>query len=162
MESPFVLDWPFLAVLAAANGTPMLLAAAMKSRAATPIDFGLRLPDGRPLFGSHKTWRGLAGGTLAAALIGALTPLGLIGGAACGMLSLYGDLATSFVKRRFAVRAGGRVPVLDQFAETVLPLLAVTRFDAANFTPAVISCAAFIALGSVMGAAGLYVGSRNR
>src|SRR2546426_9134833 len=36
----------------------------------TPIDFGRILRDGERLFGDGKTWRGLVGGTLIAALLG--------------------------------------------------------------------------------------------
>jgi len=127
-----LLDLPFLAVLAAANAVPALIAKAIDPRWSTPIDFGLRLPDGRPLFGPHKTWRGLAVGVAAAAIVGAVTSIGMVPGAACGMLSLYGDLAFSFLKRRIGLASGTSVPLLDQVAEATLPLVVLIQRESGN------------------------------
>ncbi|HEX9773570.1 MAG TPA: CDP-archaeol synthase, partial [Steroidobacteraceae bacterium] len=81
------------------------------------------LPDGRPIFGSHKTWRGLIGGTLAGGATGALLSAGFATGAVFGLLALTGDLLSSFIKRRLARPSGRDTPLLDQLPETLLPML---------------------------------------
>jgi CDP-2,3-bis-(O-geranylgeranyl)-sn-glycerol synthase len=144
-----LVDLPFLALLIAANGVPVLAAHAVPRPVAVPVDFGLRLPDGRPLFGSHKTWRGLAAGVLAAGVIGAAGPLGAMAGIACGALSLYGDLMTSFLKRRFALPSGARLPLLDQLAEATLPLFAVTRFEPDKWRPALVASCVFMLIAAL-------------
>jgi hypothetical protein len=75
-------------------------------RLAAPLDFGLELADGKRLFGSHKTWRGLAGGILACALVAPLVGLGAATGAASGALALLDDALSSAVKRRLALPPG--------------------------------------------------------
>jgi CDP-2,3-bis-(O-geranylgeranyl)-sn-glycerol synthase len=81
------------------------------------------LPDGQPLLGSSKTWRGLAAAcaatTAAAPLLGLSWTIGL----AAGALSMCGDLVASFSKRRLGYRAGDRAPFLDSIPEALLPAL---------------------------------------
>ncbi|MDE1798154.1 MAG: CDP-2,3-bis-(O-geranylgeranyl)-sn-glycerol synthase [Candidatus Micrarchaeota archaeon] len=116
-----------------ANASPVLLGGQW------PVDFGLRLPDGRPIFGKSKTWLGIAAGLscgmLAAVLLAhALpgTPLDLWGGQPsdyllAGLLlsagALAGDLAGSFVKRRLGFSAGQPSFILDQLAFLAVALL---------------------------------------
>ena len=71
-----------------------------------------------PSVSPKKTWAGLAGGALAAALVGAagsllepgyrLLPLALLG-ILLALLSQLGDLFESHVKRRFGVKDAGRL-----------------------------------------------------
>ena len=89
-----------------------------------PLDLGHKWIDGRPLFGPHKTLRGivasLLGGALAAPLLFGLPWWdGLLGGA----LAMGGDLISSFAKRRFRQSSGTDIVVLDQLFEGLLPLL---------------------------------------
>ena len=49
-----------LALLAVANGTPIIVERFLGKFLAFPIDGGATLADGKPLFGSSKTLRGLA------------------------------------------------------------------------------------------------------
>lgn len=110
-----------LALLAAANGTPVLAEWLLGSRFAAPVDGGRCLADGRPLFGPSKTIRGLILGVSAAGLLGAA--LGHGGwGVVFGTLSMAGDLASSFVKRRFGIAPSGRAFGLDQIPESLLPV----------------------------------------
>ena len=118
-----ILDWRSLALLVASQATPVLLGRAFGQRYAAPIDGGRVLSDGEPVFGSHKTWRGLIGGTVAAALVGGLLELGFLLGAAFGLIALLGDLVSSFAKRRLGRRSGSDVPLVDQIPEALLPML---------------------------------------
>ena len=116
-----------LLLLLAANGTPVAIAQLLGPRWAWPLDADCRFSDGRPLLGPHKTWRGLAAGTLAAALAGNLIGTGFARGAAFGALALAGDLASSFLKRRLGRSPGRETWLLDQFPESLLPLVALRQ-----------------------------------
>jgi hypothetical protein len=131
-----------LLLLAAANATPVIVARLLGKRFDAPIDALFRRHGERPLFGAHKTWRGLATGALACALVGALLPCGAWVGLGFGALALSGDLASSFVKRRMRLRSGYSAPLLDQLPESLLPLLvfngALALTNAAVFGTAVV------------------------
>ena len=118
-----LVNLPALLVLIAANATPVVLARLLGSRYSAPIDAGGSLHDGRPLFGPHKTWRGLIAGTLAGATVASLLSPGLLLGGAFGALALVGDLFSSFLKRRLGCASGAAVPLLDQLPEALLPML---------------------------------------
>lgn len=117
------IHFPALALLVAAHSAPVLVARILGTRWAAPIDAHHSLPDHRPLFGSHKTWRGLLTGTLAAAAVGEWVGTGFMIGAAFGLLALAGDLGSSFVKRRLGHESGKSVPLLDQLPESLLPMV---------------------------------------
>jgi CDP-2,3-bis-(O-geranylgeranyl)-sn-glycerol synthase len=97
-------------------------------RLAARLDFGFIMPDGEPLLGGHKTWRGLAAGTLACALVAPLVGIEAAIGAAFGALALLGDAVSSAVKRRLALRPGAEVWGLDQLPESLLPLALFARW----------------------------------
>jgi CDP-diglyceride synthetase len=88
-----------------------------------PMDFGLVMPDGERLLGSHKTWRGFVIGTAACSIAAYLTGFSLIFGAGFGAASLLGDALSSCAKRRMRLRSGRNVPGLDQLPEALLPLV---------------------------------------
>lgn len=110
-----------LAILVAVNGAPILAARLLGRRWDAPVDGGRRWPDGRPVFGVAKTWRGLLAGLLAGALVAAMTGYGPGTGLALGILSLVGDLLSSFAKRRMGLEPSDRCPGLDQLPESLLP-----------------------------------------
>ena len=123
MSIPPGLAIELLLLLLAANGAPVLLARVLGDRGNFPIDAGLVLPDGRPLFGRSKTWRGLVAGMAACAVLSTLLGTGPLFGALFGASSLAGDLCSSFLKRRMGIASSGRATGLDQIPEAVLPLL---------------------------------------
>ena len=94
-----------------------------RDRAALPLDFGRVMPDGERLFGSHKTWRGLASGILACALLAVYFELPVWLGAGFAALSLVADACSSAAKRRMRLKPGSEVLGLDQLAEALVPLL---------------------------------------
>jgi CDP-2,3-bis-(O-geranylgeranyl)-sn-glycerol synthase len=114
-----------LGLLAIANYTPILLKRMLGQRGACPLDGGVTLWDDRPLLGSSKTWRGIAG-SLLATTVGALAlGLGWGVGALVSACSMGGDLFSSFWKRRLGLSSGGRATGLDQIPEALFPALAV-------------------------------------
>jgi CDP-2,3-bis-(O-geranylgeranyl)-sn-glycerol synthase len=110
-------------LLAVANSVPVLLSTLFGGRWAAPIDGGLAWRDGRPLLGSHKTWRGLLGGTFASAALGATLSIEPVTAGVVGLLGLVGDLVSSFIKRRAGFHSGQDWPLLDQIPETLFPLV---------------------------------------
>ena len=116
-------------MLSIANGMPILLRRfANKQFANLPVDGGLRFFDGRPLFGSSKTLRGLSGAIAATTLAAPLVGLGFTEGALFGLYTMLGDLFSSFVKRRLGLAPSDMALGLDQVPESLLPLLALRQY----------------------------------
>jgi len=114
-----------LLLLFAVNGAPIVLGKLLEDRYDCPVDGGWTAPDGRPLFGTSKTWRGLAAALLAGAVMGWGLGFGAWAGLAVGALAMAGDLFSSFLKRRLGVPASGMALGLDQIPESCLPLLGI-------------------------------------
>ena len=114
-----------LLLLIVANGAPIIAHKLFGARGAWPIDCGCRLPDGQPLFGASKTWRGLIAAVVitppAAWLLGLPPMIGLH----VALLAMLGDLLSSFTKRRLRIPPSGMAFGLDQIPEALLPLLVV-------------------------------------
>ncbi len=85
-----------------------------------PIDLGKRWFDGRPIFGSHKTIRGL----ISAWVAGWLTGLAIGApryGLLVGIVASLGDLLGSFAKRRMGIPPGEKAPLLIDQLDFILP-----------------------------------------
>ena len=113
-----------LIIVALANGTPVIAKKIFGQRFARPLDGGAMFVDGRPVFGSSKTIRGILISilvtTAGAPLIGIAPEIG----AAMAGAAMAGDLLSSFLKRRLGLPPSSRALGLDQVPESFLPLLA--------------------------------------
>jgi CDP-diglyceride synthetase len=119
-----VLVAQLLTLLAVANGTPVIAAKLLGKDGALPLDGGTTLSDGRPLFGSSKTLRGVI---LSVALTTACAPLVGLGwdvGFFVALGAMIGDLLSSFLKRRLGMSSSSKFTGLDQIPEALFPLLA--------------------------------------
>lgn len=115
-----------LLLLLVANGAPILARLLPGVRHWNrSVDGGYRFPDGEPLFGAHKTWRGMVAAILLTAVAAGLAGYPLWLGAVFGALSMLGDLLASFTKRRLKWRSGAPAPLLDQLPEALLPLMSL-------------------------------------
>ena len=96
----------------AANATPVVLGGGR------PIDCDKKFRDGKPIFGSHKTFRGfflgLAVGTLVGLGLNFEFQYNLLLGFMTSLGALVGDLIKSFIKRRLNLAPGKSLPVADQ------------------------------------------------
>lgn len=132
-----------LLLLAAANGTPVLVRWILRDRADAPLDGGWHMADGRPLLGPSKTIRGLicaiVATTLVAPLLGFPATIGFLVGAA----AMLGDLISSFTKRRLGLPASAMALGLDQIPESLLPLVALWPILALSLADGVVILAAF-------------------
>jgi CDP-2,3-bis-(O-geranylgeranyl)-sn-glycerol synthase len=124
MSDPILLI-KLVALLLAANGTPILVARVLKERLAMPLDGGLKLRDGRPLFGTAKTIRGIAASIVCTSLMAVVLRLEWETGAIFAAASMAGDLTSSFLKRRLGFKVHAQVFGLDQIPEALFPLLAL-------------------------------------
>lgn len=107
------------------NFAPPFFAQIFESKWNRPVDGGYVFIDGKMLLGQHKTIRGVMAGIICGGLAGMVLGFPLWLGLGAGFLSMFGDLFSSFVKRRFSFSSGETVPVLDQFPEGLLPFLLI-------------------------------------
>src|SRR5713101_7307596 len=96
-----------------------------------PLDGGRKFLDEQPIFGSHKTVRGLVAGILAGSVLGAaeslFDPRLFVAGFMIAIGAVLGDLLGAFVKRRLKIKPGNQFPIVDQL-DFVLGGLAVGLF----------------------------------
>jgi len=79
------------------------------------MDFGKLFIDGKPIFGSGKTFKGFFSGMAVGVLAGVLIGISPLLSFATSLGALLGDLIGAFFKRRLSLRPGDPAPVLDQF-----------------------------------------------
>ncbi len=113
-----------LALLAVANGTPVIAAKILGKTLAMPVDCNAEFLDGRPLFGPSKTLRGVALSILVTSAFAPLIGLDWKVGALVAVAAMAGDLLSSFLKRRLDLSASSQFIGVDQIPEFLLPLLA--------------------------------------
>ena len=124
-------------LLAMANGAPVLAKKLMGNLFAAPLDCGMPFMDGRPLFGTSKTIRGIVLSVVTTSLGAPLVGLDWKLGALTATGAMVGDLFSSFVKRRLGLPPSSMAIGLDQIPESLIPLilcrlqLSVTAFDIA-------------------------------
>ncbi|MFA6466204.1 MAG: CDP-archaeol synthase [Desulfurivibrionaceae bacterium] len=126
------------------NLLPPLASLALGDRLGRPLDHGATWFDGRPLFGPHKTIRGIL-----ASLVGCTLAFPLLGvswqTAACAAtLLMAGDLLSSFIKRRLHLASGESVFGLDQIFEALLPALYLASRMQTPFWSAALALAIFV------------------
>jgi len=118
-----------------ANGMPVIFGGGRT------IDGGRKFLDGKPIFGSHKTFRGIFAGLIIGTLVGFAEQILLetfhsypflstitfspnpVLGFALSLGALVGDLMDSFIKRRLNIPPGSPLPVVDQLDFVVGALL---------------------------------------
>lgn len=105
-----------------ANGSPVIGNKILESIGVDkhPIDRGKNFIDDKRLFGDNKTWEGFIIGVLAGILTGIIqmvidnSYLYIARGLIMGIGAMVGDLLGSFIKRRFNIKPGDPLPILDQ------------------------------------------------
>ena len=112
-----------LLLLGAANGSPIFAKKLLSDRFSTPLDAGMTLWDGRPLFGASKTIRGFLVSIVTTTLVAVLLGFDWSVGALFAAASLGGDLLSSFLKRRLGLWLHDQAFGLDQVPEALLPML---------------------------------------
>ena len=95
-----------------ANAAPLLFGGGRT------LDGGRKLSDGQPIFGDHKTIRGVIAGIVVGTILGLaeslVDPRLAIAGFMMATGAVWGDLLCAFIKRRIRVPPGKAFPILDQ------------------------------------------------
>lgn len=135
-----------LLIVVAANSAPILLARILGHRFDAPIDGGHLFVDQQPLLGPSKTWRGLFGALILSSLIAPLLSYPIVVGASAGLLSMLGDLLSSFIKRRLKLPSSSQALLLDQLPEALLPAIALSSFFEIGLLPMLYLALSFLVL----------------
>ncbi len=133
-----------LLLIIIANGAPVILRAVLNTRMGWPIDFGYRLPDGGPLFGNSKTWRGLAASLLATAPAAVILGYAPETGVLVAVYAMAGDVFSSFIKRRLGLAPHSMAPLLDQVPESLFPAVMLRHTFGMDTVAIIILVAAFV------------------
>ena len=106
-----------------ANGAPVIFGGGK------PMDFGITFFDGKPLFGSHKTFRGFFSGIIIGTFVGFVQTIlyeqilfqyspqfqySILLGFMISIGAVTGDLIESCIKRRINRDPGSDLPLADQ------------------------------------------------
>lgn len=132
-----------LLMLGSANFLPIVGRLLLGKRFELSVDLGLRAWDGRPIFGPHKTWRGLAFSLSGTPLFSIVLGFDPILGLKAAALSMAGDLASSFIKRRMGFASGAKATGIDQIIESALPLLVLRQDFGLEYGEVLLLVAAF-------------------
>ena len=112
-----------LSLIIIANGAPILARVLLHDAFDLAIDFGRKLPDNNAIFGSSKTWRGILAAVFATSAAAWLLGYSPITGLLIAVFAVTGDLTSSFIKRRLAMKPSSMAPLLDQVPESLFPAL---------------------------------------
>jgi len=132
-----------LALLALANGSPVIAKRIFGENYAVPIDGNARFVDGRALLGPSKTIRGVVVSLLVTALGAILLGLQLWPGLLVASTAMAGDLLSSFLKRRLHLAPSSKATGLDQIPESLFPLLACRSVLSLTALDIAVGCAIF-------------------
>jgi hypothetical protein len=120
---PFLIA-QLLALVILANGTPVIAKKIFGTGRVRPLDAGIKLADGQPLFGHSKTLRGAVLAIIVTALGAPWIGLDWTIGLTVSAMAMTGDLLSSFTKRRMKLCPGDMALGLDQIPESLLPAAA--------------------------------------
>ncbi|ODS01939.1 hypothetical protein AUC69_00015 [Methyloceanibacter superfactus] len=119
-----MLIFELLVLVTVANAAPPLAKRLLGDTLAQPLDGGARFVDGRPLFGSTKTIRGIAVCLVATPIAAMLLGMGWEIGLVVAIAAMAGDLVSSFTKRRLGLPSSSRAIGLDHIPESLFPFIA--------------------------------------
>jgi CDP-2,3-bis-(O-geranylgeranyl)-sn-glycerol synthase len=121
MMELFIEALKFMFPAYCANAVPVI------AGGGTPLDFGRKFLDGKPIFGKNKTFQGFVFGLVVGTLVGLSESMffgyPIFFGLLLSLGALFGDLAGAFLKRRLGIPPGGLLPIIDQVDFVVGALL---------------------------------------
>ena len=151
-----------LLLIIIANGAPIILRALMGKRLDFAIDFGRRLPDNNPIFGSSKTWRGVVGAIIFTSIGAVLLGYSAATGVLIAIYAVLGDLLSSFIKRRLGMAVSSMAPLLDQVPESLLPALMLMDTFEMDYQSIIILVCVFVVMELLLSMIFFRLGIRNR
>ncbi len=105
------------------NALPPLVSMVCGDRWNRPLDGNRVWRDQQPIFGPHKTIRGILSSLLGGIMVAPLIGIAWWVGGLAALLAMGGDLFSSFIKRRRTLKSGTEIVVLDQLFESLFPTL---------------------------------------
>lgn len=151
-----------LLLVLAANSAPVLMARIMGQIGTWPIDAGRSFLDGRRILGASKTWRGLAAALVASATLSTLLGYGFSSGLVAATAAMFGDMLSSFIKRRLKLESSAQAPLLDQVPESLFPALALRHTFELGWLDIGLVTLTFILLEVIFSRIFFYLGVRKR
>ena len=118
-----ILEIKILILLFSANGAPIIGTKIFAEKWQFPVDFNANFIDSKPLLGKSKTYRGLILSLLLTSAIAPILGLPALLGFSIALLSMLGDMLSSFIKRRLNFPSSNMALGLDQIPEALLPVL---------------------------------------
>ena len=116
-----------LLLIIIANGAPIVIRVLLNGGFNLAVDFGVKLPDNKQIFGTAKTWRGIFSTLtltpISALLLGYSPETGLL----IAGYAILGDLTSSFIKRRLSMAPSSMAPLLDQVPESLFPAIIMMK-----------------------------------
>jgi len=150
-----VLDLKMLLLVFVANAAPVIAQDVFGRRFSYPLDGRAMFFDAQPLFGASKSVRGVVCSLLATTVAAPIVGLSWLVGALIGLAAMFGDLCSSFIKRRMKLRPSSMASGLDQIPESLFPLLVCAAFLPLSAADVAIVVACFAA-GEAFGSRILY------
>ncbi len=148
--------------LLVANGSPVLVRKLLSDRFNYPVDGGYCLPDGQPMFGVSKTWRGIISSMLLCGLLAWLLRDDFVLGLMIGLAAMLGDLFSSFIKRRMKMPSSSMAPLLDQIPESLFPSLVLVQYYQLQIEQLIFVVGVFIVLELMLSRLLFRLGIRRR
>jgi len=93
-----------------------------------PLDGNSLWIDHHPVFGPHKTVRGIVISFFGGIAIAPLLEVTFWVAGIASLLVMTGDLLSSFIKRRLSIPSGKNITVLDQIFESLFPTLFLMQY----------------------------------
>ncbi len=137
----------FLLLVVIANGAPILAQKVFQNRFNQPLDHSIRFFDGRPLLGHSKTYRGVLASIVMTSIAAAILHIPLITGGLFALFAMFGDMLSSFIKRRLGIETSEMALGIDQVPEALIPLLVLRSELQLDLLEVLIIVVAFFLLG---------------
>lgn len=136
-----------LIILLAINFGPLLTLPLQRLLPNRPLDHHIQFFDGQPLLGANKTLAGFLGGIVFSAIVGLILGFSVWIGFGAGLLGMFGDCLSSFIKRRLKKAPGTNMPVIDQIFEAAFPLYFLHTVFSFHWASTISILIIFIAIG---------------
>ena len=114
-----------LALIIIANGAPIIARNLFRTHFDDPVDLGINFFDKRRIFGPSKTMRGIFVAVMVTPVAAHFMDINWFTGFLIGLYAMFGDLFSSFIKRRKGYEPSEMAFGLDQVPESLFPLLVI-------------------------------------
>lgn len=151
-----------LALIIIANGAPIIARHIFRGHFDDPLDLGAKFFDKRPIFGPSKTMRGIFVAVMVTPIAAHFMDINWFTGFLIGLYAMFGDLFSSFIKRRKGYAPSEMAFGLDQVPESLFPLIAVMSHFEFNMIDVIVIVITFAVLELILSRILFYLHIRLR